>query len=67
TGHENFLQNLIMAWVDLQSWTWIIIALAWFPAWLFVFFASVLLIAQSPKAIAINPPSTFATKLEKSE
>lgn len=38
-GVYNLMTNLITSWNDLQCWTWYIVMLGWFPAWLTISFA----------------------------
>ncbi|CAK9441594.1 uncharacterized protein LODBEIA_P54620 [Lodderomyces beijingensis] len=65
-GYKDVLSSLIQAWADLQSWTWFIFALGWFPVWLMIAYASITLIfePQSPSQVQ-QPPATTA-KSEKS-
>ncbi|KAI5960037.1 GAA1 [Candida theae] len=37
---ENFFVNLITSWIQLQSWTWLVVILGWFPSWLMIAYAT---------------------------
>ncbi|CAD1813192.1 Gaa1-like, GPI transamidase component family protein [Candida parapsilosis] len=37
---EDFFANLIASWNQLQCWTWLVIILGWFPAWLMIAYAT---------------------------
>ncbi|KAI5969751.1 GAA1 [Candida margitis] len=37
---EDFFANLIASWNQLQCWTWLVVILGWFPAWLMIAYAT---------------------------
>ena len=35
-GHPELFDRLVTAWSDIQCWTWFIVVLGWFPAWVII-------------------------------
>ena len=35
-GHPELFGRLVSSWDDLQCWTWFIVVLGWFPAWVII-------------------------------
>ncbi|CCG21974.1 Gaa1 protein [Candida orthopsilosis Co 90-125] len=56
---EEFFPNLIASWNQLQCWTWLVIILGWFPAWL--------MIAYATTGISTTPVVCEIEKNEKDE
>ncbi|KAI3404121.2 GAA1 [Candida oxycetoniae] len=58
SGNKDFLLNIVQAWVDLQSWTWFIIMLGWFPAWLIISYFSITLLIQGTNDMTMKEPAS---------
>ncbi|KAI5956356.1 GAA1 [Candida jiufengensis] len=59
-----FLQ-LVRAWTELQCWTWLVVILGWFSAWLMIAYGAAG-IYSSPPTLETKPKDVRETKLEES-